>query len=99
MGSESVFTEYSVKRHGQHIVPIIEHEHVLHGIRSEYLMLVKKMSQNFRVPSLWRIHDGHYGQFRSWSGFEMGKEWLLQTVVGLASLNPNKAPNKQPTAQ
>jgi hypothetical protein len=66
MGCQSVFTEFSVKRHGQHIVPIIEHGHISHGMHSDYLLFVKRMTHNQSYPSFWRVKDGHYGQLRSW---------------------------------
>jgi hypothetical protein len=102
MGDQSDVTELSVKRHGHHIVPIIEHPHIQHGSMSpDYQHFVSTITEHGAVPSVWRVKDGKYGRLSSWVGLRLHRDWLLKTAAGkhVLVLEADCSPGQQSLAE
>jgi hypothetical protein len=82
IGEQSDVTDLSMRIHGQHIIPVVEHPPIEHGTTSEYETLIEHFTKKGQVPSCWRIKDGRYGNLNVWKGFEVDEEWLLETGSG-----------------
>jgi hypothetical protein len=102
MGAQSDVTELSIKRHGTHIVPVIEHPHISHGsMTPDYQHFVSTFTADGTIPSFWRVKDGMYGRVESWRGFNLHRDWLLQTSSGkkVLVLEADCSPGQQSLAQ
>jgi len=71
-GKESATTNFSMRRMGQHLLPIFE-------IEEKVERLVRKYSSDGRIPVYWHIGKKYYGSRESYRRLEITSEWLLRS--------------------
>lgn len=69
-GRASDVTEYSLQKHGHHIIPIYEDVDVAAPVMAEY-------SKNGSFPLGWIVRNKQYGHRSAWEGFVPDKSWLF----------------------
>eukprot|EP01134_Creolimax_fragrantissima_P003743 CFRG3743T1 len=78
-GKKSNTTSVSIRRMGEHIMPVFESTTAVERF-------VRSRKFRYRVPMYWRIDNGQYGTTEAWSGFLLEQCGLLRTSTGKSIL-------------